>query len=347
MENDFFKLAGQWVRPASARRRPTFARWRSGGIRPVAAAIRHLLLLLLFALALPAAAPAPAPPPVDAPALWEVRAGESTAYLFGTVHALPRGVNWFKPEIAQALDRSKMLVLEAEVPTSAAALAPIILRLSRLPAARPVAERVPEGWRPALLDAIQDLKAGPLDWYDTWFIALTLTNLQAERNGFDPRLGVEAVLTERANMQKIPVFGLETIDEQLINFDALSEADQQLILVYTLAELANSKQRLQAVIDDWLAGRTDLLAAHVNEQFEHSPMLRRMLVEDRNIRWADQLQQRMQAEKGPIFVAVGAGHLAGRGSLIDLLRQRGMTVNRVAPPVKTSAKAPTKAPAGR
>ncbi len=289
-----------------------------------------LLLALAAALAAPLAAQ-PAPTPYT-PALWEVRAGESTAYLFGTVHALPRGVNWFQPHVAQALDRSKLLVLEAEVPTSPAAMAPVVLKLARLPAARPLAERVPEGWRPALAAALARLKVGPMDWYDTWFVALTLTNLQAESDGFDPRMGVESVLTERARMQKIPIRGLETVEEQLINFDALPEADQQITLLSTLSDLADSKARANELVADWMAGRTDQLAAHVNEQFERSPMLRRMLVEDRNMRWADLLQQHLKQQQGPIFVAVGAGHLAGRGSLVDLLRQRGMTVTRMAPP---------------
>lgn len=285
------------------------------------------LLALGLAVTTPLMAQAPSAPP--APALWKVEAGEASAYLFGTVHALPRGINWFQPHVAQALDRSKLLVLEAEVPSSPAAIEPIFLKLSRLQTARPVADRVPEAWRPALLAAIQQLKTGPLEWYDTWFIALTLTNMKADQDGFDPRIGVETVLTERAVMQKIPIRGLETIEEQLINFDALPEADQQIILVSTLAEMPDSKQQMQGVIDDWMAGRTAKMAEYVNRQFERSPMLRQMLVEDRNMRWADQLQQRMKLENGPIFMAVGAGHLAGRGSLIDQLRQRGMRVERV------------------
>lgn len=290
---------------------------------------RRLIGLCLLLLAVPLAGQQPASP--YAPALWEVRSGESTAYLFGTVHTLPRGVNWFLPHVAQALDRSKMLVLEAEVPASPAAMAPVILKLSRLQTPRPVAERVPEGWRPTLLAALDRLKPGPMDWYDTWFIALTLSNLQSEANGFDPRVGVEAVLTERARMQQIPIHSLETVEEQLLNFDALPEADQQMILISTLADLADSKTRATEVVEAWMAGETDRLAAHVNRQFERSPMLRRMLVEDRNMRWADLLQQRMNVEAGPIFIAVGAGHLAGRGSLVELLRQRNMTVTRLAP----------------
>ena len=32
---------------------------------------------------------------------------------------------------------------------------------------------------------------------------------------------------------------------------------------------------------------------------------------------------------GTVFVAIGAGHLAGKGSVIDDLRAKGVTVERV------------------
>ncbi|MCG2840290.1 TraB/GumN family protein [Sandaracinobacter sp. RS1-74] len=301
------------------------------------------LFLLLLALIAPALANAQAartePPKPYVPALWEVQMGKSRAYLFGTVHTLPRGVDWFKPHVARALDGSTRLVLETEIPESPAALAPVVMRLSRLSAARPVKDRVPASWQPALQAAIGRLNAPPMEWNDTWFITLTLANLQAEADGLDPRIGVEAVLTERARMRNLPISALETVEEQLTNFDSLPEADQQMMLMSTLEALPRSKANMTLMIGDWMLGDTDALAARVNAEFERSPMLRRLLVEDRNIRWADWLQMRMKAEEGPIFVAVGAGHLAGRGSLVEELEKRGMKVARVAPePPQTDRK---------
>jgi hypothetical protein len=291
------------------------------------------LVLLLAALLLgPAtlAAKPPAAPVPDVPALWLVQKGESRLYLFGTVHALPRGVDWFRPHVAAALDRSQKLILETEVPDSPASLMPVILKLTRLSAARPVMDRVPESWRPTLARALDRLQPGPMDWSKTWFIALTLNNLQAMQDGIDPRIGVEAVLTERAKLKGIAIAGLETPEEQLINFDALTEADQQQLLLSTLEDLDSSKAESALLIGDWLQGNTDSLARRVNDEFEASPMLRRMLVEDRNARWAAKVWDELQQPQ-TLFMAVGAGHLAGKGSLIEELERRGLKVTRVAP----------------
>lgn len=296
----------------------------------------RLLLLLAALLLSPVAAGAQASkgkaaPEPPTPALWQVEGFGRKAYVFGTVHALPRGVDWFRPHVVAALDRSTRLVLETEVPDSPGAMMPVLMKMTRLPAARPLETRVPDEWRPALTRAVDRLKPGPLDWSKTWFVALTLSNLQSQADGVDPRIGVEAVLTERARIKGIPIVALETAEEQLINFDALTELDQQQLLLSTLAELDNSKSRTSLLIGDWLLGNTEALAARVNSDFERSPMLRRMLVEDRNLRWADWIARTMKAEEGTLFIAVGAGHMAGKASLLEDLEKQGLKVSRAFP----------------
>jgi len=299
------------------------------------------ILLALLALLWPTMLAAREPPEPATPAMWEATQGKSKLTLFGTVHTLPRGVQWFRPHVVQALDSADRLVLETEVPDGPGAALPVVMKLARLQAARPALQRVPESWQPVYKAAIDRLKPGPMDWYDTWFISLTLANLQAEYDGLDPRIGVEAVLTERARIRNMPIQSLETMEEQLIYFDALTEADQQQLLLSTLEELDTSKDRINGLIADWMAGRTDVLAQKVTADFERSPMLRRMLVEDRNQRWADWIVQEMERNPGHMFVAVGAGHLAGKGSLIADLEARGLKVKPVVvalPPRKRGQK---------
>ena len=57
------------------------------------------------------AAPAPAPAPAR-PSLWKVSDSDTTIYLFGTIHVLPKGIDWFGGKIEQAFDSSQELVTE-------------------------------------------------------------------------------------------------------------------------------------------------------------------------------------------------------------------------------------------
>src|SRR3546814_19384657 len=74
--------------------------------------------------------------------------------------------------------------------------------------------------------------------------------------------------------------------------------------------------------------RSDGLAIAMNESLAATPELAKTLLWDRNARWADQLKARMD-QPGTVFVAVGAGHLAGERSVQDYLKERGLTVKRV------------------
>src|SRR5688500_16306209 len=75
------------------------------------------------------------PPPgaVPGPALWQVADEDTTIYLFGTVHALPRDKNWFDGRIERAFNASDELVTEVDV-ANAAGSAQALQAASQLPA---------------------------------------------------------------------------------------------------------------------------------------------------------------------------------------------------------------------
>ena len=49
-----------------------------------------------------------------APAIWELSDEDTTIYLFGTVHFLPEGLDWFTPQIEAALTASDQFVTEID-----------------------------------------------------------------------------------------------------------------------------------------------------------------------------------------------------------------------------------------
>ena len=57
-------------------------------------------------------------------------------------------------------------------------------------------------------------------------------------------------------------------------------------------------------------------------------MLYNRLLTARNANWAEWIKRRL-AQPGKVFIAVGAGHLAGKGSVQDHLKDRGLKVQRI------------------
>ncbi len=90
---------------------------------------------------------------------------------------------------------------------------------------------------------------------------------------------------------------------------------------------AAAVSRTLGALGEWLEGDADGLAALLNEGLT-DPVLAEALLYARNDRWAEWIDTRMDSP-GTVFVAVGAGHLAGAKSVQDYLTARGFTVDRV------------------
>ena len=238
--------------------------------------------------------------------MWEIRTPTTTITLFGTIHTLPANVSWFGPALAARIDHADQLELETIIPDDPAALAPVILKLARAPEAVPLAQRLPLRLLPKLAALTARLRLPQLDGVQTWFAAVALSSAQDQALGYDPARGAEQVLTARARLAGKPIEGLETPEEQLTIFHDLAEADQRALLAEAVGDADDEAPELKAIVADWLAGRTDALAALVNRDFAATPNIRAALLTARNLRWAAWIAERLQ-RPGSVVIAVGAG----------------------------------------
>lgn len=263
------------------------------------------------------------------PALWVVRDADTTVYLFGTVHALKPGIHWFDDGVATAFDASDELVLELVVPPQAE-MAALVQELSVTPGV-PLAQQVPPETLQQVRDALTRFgqPASALDPVEPWMAALTLSTLPVQALGYDQSYGGEATLTQAARQQGKPVLGLETAREQLGYFDRLPPAAQRAMLAQVIQGMPQVGATLETMVREWSRGDADAIARLVDKDLESMPGLSEQVVGTRNRHWTDWIAARMQ-RPGTVFVAVGAGHLAGPQSLQTMLGQRGLKVERVA-----------------
>jgi len=271
------------------------------------------------------AAPAPALPDAD-PALWVVRDADTTIYLFGTFHLLD-GRPWFNDEVKAAFDASNELVMEAALPEDLASLQPMVMRYAASDG-RTLSSRLNAEQNAALARVLSGMGAPPaaFESYDPWFVSTTLALLAAQRLGIQGSNGPETVMSAAARARNLPIGELEGFEFQFRMLDSLSEAMQVEMLMETLEKNDELDGMLAPMLAAWSAGDVDRLARLMNEGIE-APLYRIMFT-DRNATWAGWIQQRM-ARPGTVFVAVGAGHLAGDHSVQAALRARGIAAERV------------------
>lgn len=264
------------------------------------------------------------------PALWAVKDADTTVYLFGTVHVLKPGLSWFDGAVQKAFDKSDELVLELVLPDDQSEVAKATLPMAMDQSGKPL----PQKLDPETLAAYQatltglGLPANAFDAFEPWFAGVTLSVLPLTKHGYDPNQGVEKQLTAKAKAGAKPISGFETLTEQLGFFDTLPEVEQVSFLKSVVKDIDKLGPQLDKMVLLWGKGDPDGLAVTMNESMEATPELAKTLLFDRNARWADQIKTRMD-KPGTVFVAVGAGHLAGEKSVQDYLAERGLKAQRI------------------
>jgi uncharacterized protein YbaP (TraB family) len=268
------------------------------------------------------------------PAMWRIKDADTTIYLFGTIHLLPSGLGWRTPAINQVMANADGLMLETVIDETPTALEADFKRLGVRQGLPPFLSRFSAKNRPAIEAAI--VKSGiPESRYDqmeTWAGTLTLLGRQTTSVGFKGADGVETILRRNFVQAGKPVGQLETNVEQLSMYDGLSEHAQRAMLTEMIGDpgvrARSVRGQLDAMVGTWVNGDVNGIAKSFNAELVRQPELREALLTRRNARWANWIDQRMN-QPGSVMVAVGAGHLAGKGSVLQALEHHGYTVTRI------------------
>jgi uncharacterized protein YbaP (TraB family) len=290
--------------------------------------IKRLFAPVAALLALGAAPAAAAP---VRPALWAVADADTTIYLFGTIHLLPENYQWRTAKFDQAVEGSQQLVVETIVddkdPTK---IMSAMSSLAFSPGLPPLADRVPPGQRAALADAVKKSGFPPmaLDRMETWAAAFILLGNQFRDMGLKGGEGVEAVLRNAFTSKGKPVGELESNVQQLGFFDTLPEKAQRQLLEGAISKPQDMTKDFGAMLAAWSRGDVKAIARTFNHDLAASPELLQALIVRRNANWTKWIQQRM-ASPGSVLIAVGAGHLAGKDSVIAMLKKDGYSVRQV------------------
>lgn len=276
----------------------------------------------------PATATRVALPAPAHPALWKVQKGATTIYLFGTVHALPAGVLWLDGPLARAFDSSDSLVTEI-IEKSPEEMRGIVFAKALLPEGQNLRASLPPATRAAVEKALQSsgLPPASLDRFRPWYAAVAISTLPLMKSGYDPANGVDTRLSQLAKAKGRPHEALETPEYQLGLFDSLPVSLQQTYLREVAIGAPKIAGELAAMIEAWKMGNAMLLAKLMNAD-QSDPRLEETLLIARNRHWAQWIKARLD-KPGTVFVAVGAGHLAGPGSVQDQLKRQGIIATRV------------------
>jgi uncharacterized protein YbaP (TraB family) len=289
--------------------------------------IGRKLLAGAAGLLLAACGGAPPPPPADNPLLWEIASkdGQVEGWLYGTIHALPDGVQWQKGAVEDVIYGADYLVLEVADLQDSTAIRQSFARLAQSPGLPMLESRVDPALRPTLAELASDTPYSPEEFrqIETWGAALILA--QAIRTDADPANGVDRALQHLFADRRIEEF--EGAARQFAIFDALAEPDQRAVLSAVLDE-ASEKSSSPSPAALWLAGDVAALEAETAQGMLADPEVAEALLVQRNRDWVERTVVLLKGRQRPL-IAVGAAHLVGPDGLVALLQRQGFTVRRL------------------
>ena len=291
-------------------------------------------VLLAICLLITLGAPAYAEPQATTatPAMWVAHGPHGTVYLLGSIHALPKNINWQTPQIRDAIARADTFVFEVPMDEETRAQAGDTFRRNALlPDSMALPSFFDEKMRAQYRDVIMLTRANPapIVYLRPWLAALVLQGVASGGSGFVASEGVDNKVYAMAKKRKGAKFrALETdaLQFRLLMGNGKME-DELALLRATFAEILKRRATsASALLAAWSKGDAKALAALGPDNAGWTPQAKKALLDDRNRAWLPQIAA-MLNEPHKFFITVGAAHLVGKGGVPQLLRAAGFKVD--------------------
>jgi len=273
-----------------------------------------------------------APKVTATPAMWKVKGAHGTVYLFGTIHVMKPEVAWEAGKVQAAFDVSDTVYVEVANLDDQAAALPLAAQFG-LDMAHPLSSKI-EKSDVELLDAAAKGMGLPgeamFEPMQPWLVSMTVSLAPMMKAGYDPKSGVDATLLEQAKKAGKKVEGFETMEQQL-HFVADDPQDEQVRKLHEeLAGMEKSAAAMNEMVAAWERGDVAKIGTLEDGELKvKHPEEYKKLVVDRNAKWAATLDGLLKdPATGTVFVGVGAAHLAGEDSVVEMLKKDGWKVER-------------------
>ena len=261
--------------------------------------------------------------------LWKVygKNAKDTTFLYGTIHIIAKKDFILTSRTERALKKSEALVMEVNMNFS---------KEERQDMAKQA--MYPSG------KTIKDyLSAEDYKYFESYLTdTLKLGSLKLKIYSMMKPIFVESmIMTEQISdkqsyeetfqklAKKKPQFGLETISQQMsiLNSESVELQVEQMIQHIKEGKL-NGVKEMNKLVDLYknqdLQGLYDYIVQSMTDETDNPEEVKDRMLDNRNQKWIGTLSEMMKDKT--LFIAVGAGHLAGEEGVINLLRKEGYKV---------------------
>lgn len=262
--------------------------------------------------------------------LWEVKGKSNTVFLLGSMHMMRDTMYPLAPEIEAAYKQSSVLVFETDMAVlESPAFAMKLMGKATYPEGESLKKNLSPAMYSLLASNLQNSLIGVemLNQFKPWMAAMTILVLELQKQGFDVKSGLDKHFFARATEDKKTFDHFETPDFQAGLFTGLTDKESEEFLGQTLRDMHIMKNEFDKLAKAWTTGDTKGLDKLILDSFREYPLMHKKLLIDRNRAWIPKCEEFLKGEKN-VLVVVGAGHLVGKDSVVELLTAKGYKVEQ-------------------
>jgi len=262
--------------------------------------------------------------------VWKVSKDNDHVFIGGTIHILPEEEFPLPDEFLNAYKNTDQIILEAELPnpSDAAAQQAILTQMSYSDG-----QTLQDFITPNTFEMLgkyfsaigSDVNQFTL--FKPGFVISIMALLELQRAEISGE-GVDAYFEDLAIKEQKKITYLETSEMQFSMLSRLGEGYEDEFILSNLDLNSNFTEFFQQILDAWRTGNAARLENLINiAAIESDEKSYDALFTHRNKNWVPQIESLFN-NKHKEFILVGAGHLFGKGGLLELLKNKGYTIEQ-------------------
>ena len=262
--------------------------------------------------------------------LWEISGKElpQKSYLYGTMHIMCKVDVQMTPRIEKAFDATESVLLELDMDDPSMMVK--MMQATFAKDGKTVSEKlgaelaakvdtVLRANSPMTLPMVENLNLQTLS------MQIGMFALDCEMD-----LGYDMLFVQHAQAENKNIEGLESVELQIETLLSQSDEESKTAIEYIVNNFDEVKSEMNKLISTYksedVQGLYDMTEATLEDPKYPQGNLEDFL-DNRNKAWIPIIEKSIHEK--PMFIAVGAAHLAGENGVINLLRKQGYTVKAV------------------
>jgi uncharacterized protein YbaP (TraB family) len=276
----------------------------------------------------------PSPTALESKAfIWKVSSGSTHVYLLGSVHVASPDLYPLDKTTEDAFDSSNYLVVEVNTNNLTQIHASeLLVQYGTYPKGEGFKNNVSEELYNKLAKLFQknDVDITLFNDYKPFVIYNFMSQLVLKGLGYKIENGIDLYFMNKADKSRKSILELETSEYQLSLMSSIPDEVMIKMIQYDI-ENPEIEKYLQDLFNAWENGDAVKMESVVFEALVDVPEMApyyETMYDQRNYKMAQKIEEFLANDK-VYFIVVGAGHLVGEKGLINLLQNKGYTIEQL------------------